>query len=1171
MKNILIFLSTFWGCFSLSAQHSVQKIESYGQEAKQEILSLHSSKQEIHSLSASKALQKFKNYSLFKLKELNDLEAHDAIKLSLNIELPELGELSFDLERTFISQNDAKLYIAGPNGVSSSDLKISPTYSGYIKGLLDSKVYLTLSPDYFAGIIQFSDNEKYVFEPLINDVGVIQKQTLILYKTSDIIKRESYRCLVDDVKNTSNLAVSSPEFAGCYEVDIAQAADYSMWQKYGGYQGVVDRMATIINLCRADYENQFNSKIYLRIAGTWLSSCPTCDPWSNDRNLSSLLAEFRDWTFRDNYFLNINHDISQMWTNRPSATPAVGYGYIRTVCVYSAKNIIQDYTDDLELLRSTVSHELGHNFGGDHDPNGSQTIMAPFSNYSHSWSQKSKNDINPYINELINNKCLFPCTPYHFEYAKIAEEGYRNRDPYLITEQSKFYECEPIWRYWSIDQISPNIIIQGRSEIIYPDGQKEIYDINENSGPNILIWLRGRYEFFPTQIGQYIWNFYQKADNGELRLMATKKFEVIQKPTNSNCSERLFLPFDGDTNDKSLYGNHAAPKVSNPTYDLDRFGNCNSAVKIGNGSYLEVPVINERAACFWFKMNKQEQMVIYDSGPSGEESKDWNISVYKPGGLGSKATFATSYGLFFDTWDRDIAIPFDAIKSGWHFVAVSRDLSQPHNFRIMIDGQFPAGYVFDGFKTVQDLAKFNTQPFSFPSGGYGVPNLHDVNYKTYIGRDSKDTKVWDTGLSYFDGWLDDLHVFGQLLDETEMMALYKAGSTSPLKVNITNNKATCEGQNNGSLTAVGSGANNYTYKWNTGQTTATISNLAAGNYKCTVSGIISSACIHSMEVSATVGVNPKPNASIGAINPSCKSSNNGNATINVTSGTSPYQYKWNNNQTSEKLTNVSAGTYTVTVTDANGCTASLSVTITENPSPSITITNTKDECEGKNNGEASINVNSGKSPYQYKWNNGSVTNKITNVKAGSYSVTVTDANGCNSSMSVNIKSTPKSISDFNSTISTKTVTFTNLSTNANSYLWEFGDQMTSTEKSPIHSYIQSGEYNVCLTAYGCDTAKLCKKVVINPGVATKDLADDIGWSFTPNPSKDMIYLDFRSIKDRVLSVNLYASNGAKVDEIPILNPKAIIEYQCSICSSGLYYIQVNTDQRSSMKKLFLIK
>ncbi len=110
-----------------------------------------------------------------------------------------------------------------------------------------------------------------------------------------------------------------------------------------------------------------------------------------------------------------------------------------------------------------------------------------------------------------------------------------------------------------------------------------------------------------------------------------------------------------------------------------------------------------------------------------------------------------------------------------------------------------------------------------------------------------------------------------------------------------------------------------------------------------------------------------------------------------------------------------------------------------------------------------------------------------------------------------------------------------------------------------------------MTAYGCDTAKLGKKVIVNPKVATIDWENELNWSFTPNPSKDMIYLDLRSINEKILSVNLYFSNGTKVDEIPILNPKSIIEYQCSICSSGLYYIQVNTEQGSSSKKLLLIK
>ena len=314
MKKIFIlFCSTFLcGYYTLHSQNSNQKIEFQKQESGREILDLSLRQFEVHQGRIDNVMKKFRKYSLCSLTDIMPIGSNEALSLSLNISLPVLGEITLDLERTFIAQTEAKSYISASNGVNTSNLKISPTYSGYIKDLPNSKVYLTLSSDYFAGIIQFSENEQYVIEPLINDYGVIEKQTLILYKTSDIIKRESYKCLVDDVKNTSNLASSSFEFTGCYEVDIAQAADYSMWQKYGGYQGVVDRMATIINLCQADYENQFNSKIYLRIAGTWLSSCPTCDPWPNTNDQSILIENFASWSFKDNFFVNINHDASQL-------------------------------------------------------------------------------------------------------------------------------------------------------------------------------------------------------------------------------------------------------------------------------------------------------------------------------------------------------------------------------------------------------------------------------------------------------------------------------------------------------------------------------------------------------------------------------------------------------------------------------------------------------------------------------------------------------------------------------------------------------------------------------------------------------------------------------------------------------------------------------------------
>ncbi|MBK8736876.1 MAG: hypothetical protein IPL98_13615 [Saprospiraceae bacterium] len=88
---------------------------------------------------------------------------------------------------------------------------------------------------------------------------------------------------------------------------------------------------------------------------------------------------------------------------------------IRSICVPNAVQVIRDYTTDLDYQRCTVSHELGHNFGANHDDEG---IMIPSATHSSKWSQKSKDEINPYIQELIYNKCFISLYTRSFRICK---------------------------------------------------------------------------------------------------------------------------------------------------------------------------------------------------------------------------------------------------------------------------------------------------------------------------------------------------------------------------------------------------------------------------------------------------------------------------------------------------------------------------------------------------------------------------------------------------------------------------------------------------------------------------------------------------------------------------------------------------------------------------------
>ncbi len=211
------------------------------------------------------------------------------------------------------------------------------------------------------------------------------------------------------------------------------------------------------------------------------------------------------------------------------------------------------------------------------------------------------------------------------------------------------------------------------------------------------------------------------------------------------------------------------------------------------------------------------------------------------------------------------------------------------------------------------------------------------------------------------------------------------------------NPATC--QDKGSATCVVTGGNPpYTYEWSDGSTTASISNLAPGNYtckvtdacKCTKSGNVT---ISPMNIAFTVSasvINPLCNGGTGSIS----------TTVDPASGN--YTYKWNTNpaQTTANVSGLAPGDYTVEVSE-KGCTASKTVTIKQPEKIAITMTTTPATCKAAD-GSATAQVTGGTGSYQYSWNTNPVqtTQTAANLLPGSYTVTITDANNCSETKSV---------------------------------------------------------------------------------------------------------------------------------------------------------------------------
>ncbi|MES2514446.1 MAG: T9SS type A sorting domain-containing protein [Bacteroidota bacterium] len=195
----------------------------------------------------------------------------------------------------------------------------------------------------------------------------------------------------------------------------------------------------------------------------------------------------------------------------------------------------------------------------------------------------------------------------------------------------------------------------------------------------------------------------------------------------------------------------------------------------------------------------------------------------------------------------------------------------------------------------------------------------------------------------------------------------------------------------------------YTYQWNTGANTTSITNLTQGVYTATVTDALGCAADNNWNaayVQQSININVNP-----SITHATCVQNDGSAIAFGSGGLAPYSYLWSNGQNTQTLTAVPGGNYyTVIVTDANGCTGTGYATINATTPVNVTFTATPSSCTAPT-GSASLTITGGTAPYATVWNtfSGTTTNtSLSGVTAGLYGFTITDAVGCVRSGIVNI-------------------------------------------------------------------------------------------------------------------------------------------------------------------------
>ncbi|KAF2518377.1 hypothetical protein EYY60_00170, partial [Flavobacterium zhairuonense] len=202
----------------------------------------------------------------------------------------------------------------------------------------------------------------------------------------------------------------------------------------------------------------------------------------------------------------------------------------------------------------------------------------------------------------------------------------------------------------------------------------------------------------------------------------------------------------------------------------------------------------------------------------------------------------------------------------------------------------------------------------------------------------------------------------------------------------------CNGGSTGTATVTASGGTApYTYQWSpSGGTGATATGLAIGNYSCLITDANGCSVTKNFIITQPSALT----ATTSQIDATCSAG--GQASVNVSGGTSPYNYLWSpSGATTATVTGLSAGNHSVLVTDNNGCAITKNFIIGTTNTLVAATSQTDVLCNGSATGSASVVPSGAPGPFTYVWSpSGGTADTASNLPAGNYSVTITSSNGC---------------------------------------------------------------------------------------------------------------------------------------------------------------------------------
>lgn len=1003
---------------------------------------------------------------------------------------------------------------------------------------------ITINQGYVHGFI-LTDEGRYYIDPMTRFDADADAALFVLYNAEDAEHIDDAFCgtqaIETDIEDEPEV-LGAVEQRGCYEVEYALAADYSMYQKYGSISNLENHIFGVTNDMQTNYSDDFDEEIVYVIVETYVVDCSGCDPWTGSTNPGTFLESFSNWARGSNGF-STHHDIASCWTNRNFDNGVVGIAWVNVMCRYNRYNCLQDFSNNSDFLRVCTAHELGHNWGALHDAQGAPYIMAPSVSNANQWSTTSRNVINNTIASKIGGTCLEPCDApnppiagFSADYTTVCAGSYIQ-----FFDESENGEIEEFeWTFTGGQPSSSterNPLVRYSSPGTYSVGLKVTSSGgSDNKMENAYIYVGNGdidfFEVFTFENSMQGWDVEDDGNNGTFKRVdidgalgdkavfidnynaPSHTYDRLISPTlNFAGRENVFMQLDyavagsaADNDSLIVYVSKDDGLSYTRVFDIKENGSGNYATATASGSFVPN---TENDWCINHNGRGQACLQIDVSDVAGYGKVKVMIEQYHQNGNNLYIDKIAFRSLCYEAQAPQADFTADVTEGCAPVTVQFTDLSSqsPDNWSWSFPGGNPnssnqenplvtyyqAG-VYDVFLTVSnsqgsdDIQKYElivVDDIPFPSFTYEQDELQVIFTNT--STDDADGFFWEFGDGNTSSSENPVHNYAEAGTYTVILTVFNHCGEDTYEQEIeliqkpiadfsVDKRDVCMGE---SVQFIDFSINADTYFWTfDGGTPSTstdpnpvVTYHEPGNYDVSLS-VENSAGSDILVLTDFISVMTMPTAGF------TYSINNDIAIFtNTSDNASSFHWDFGDGNSSNQESPVhvyeAGGVYTVILIASNECgndTVEHTLEIINAPIADFTA----DPLHGCSPLVVEFNADS-PSAESYEWSfpggNPSSSSEenviVTYNTPGKYDVIlqVTNSSGNDILERVEyITVTDIPYADFQSTVNGMEVQFNNTSENADEYVWDFGDGMTSTEVNPVHIYAESGTYNVTLTA-----------------------------------------------------------------------------------------------------------